>query len=203
MLLMKLILTLLMLSSLPATAATNYLSACASCHGKKGEGNATLQAPSIASLPTWYTRPQIKNIKSQLRPAQTNDVQMLAMKKIITSMSDDTISSITDEIAALARIPTTNTLKGNAERGAKLYEWHCIQCHRYNASGEKVFGSPPLTGLQDWYMLEQLKRFKDQRRGVDADDSGYKMHQVVQRIEDEQSLIDILAYVATLAAAEK
>ena len=128
---------------------------------------------------------------------------MLAMKKIITAMSDDTINTITDEIAALARIPTTTTLKGDAERGAKLYEWHCIQCHRYNASGEKVFGSPPLTGLQDWYMLEQLKRFKDQRRGLDADDSGYKMHQVVQRIEDEQSLIDILAYVATLAAAEK
>jgi cytochrome c553 len=75
-----------------------------------------------------------------------------------------------------------------------------MECHRYNASGEMAFGSPPLTGRQAWYLEEQLKRFKSGKRGAIKNDvNGAKMVQMTSLfIEDEQMLRNVVAYIMTL-----
>lgn len=74
-----------------------------------------------------------------------------------------------------------------------------MECHRYNASGELAFGSPPLIGRQDWYLKAQIEKFKNGMRGtVKGDENGAKMVRSSQFIEDEQSLKDVVAYIMTL-----
>ena len=75
-----------------------------------------------------------------------------------------------------------------------------MECHRYNASGEMTFGSPPLIGRQGWYLEEQLKKFKSGKRGaVKNDVNGAKMVQMTTLfIEDDQILRDVVAYIMTL-----
>ena len=75
-----------------------------------------------------------------------------------------------------------------------------MECHRYNASGEMAFGSPPLIGRQSWYLEEQLKKFKAGKRGAIKNDvNGAKMVQITNFfVEDEQMLRDVVAYIMTL-----
>ena len=77
-----------------------------------------------------------------------------------------------------------------------------MECHRYNASGEMAFGSPPLTGRQDWYLTDQIRKFKTGKRGTAKSDvNGAKMVISSSFISDEQTLKDVIAYVMTLNAA--
>ena len=75
-----------------------------------------------------------------------------------------------------------------------------MECHRYNASGEMAFGSPPLVGRQDWYLLAQLRKFKNLHRGsVKGDGKGAKMVQIATLfIEDEAAMKNVVSYILTL-----
>ena len=50
-----------------------FASVCATCHGAKGEGNAQLKAPSIASLPEWYVREQLTKFRTGMRGVHAKD----------------------------------------------------------------------------------------------------------------------------------
>ena len=65
-------------------------------------------------------------------------------------------------------VPASVTKEGEAdlENGMILFQERCMECHRYNATGEMTFGSPPLVGRQDWYLLAQLMKFKNLHRGT-------------------------------------
>ena len=181
-------------------SATNYQAMCASCHGKQGEGSLKLKAPSIAGLPDWYVLSQIEKIKSNTRAAGTNDVHLLAMRQVVATLDQDALNALAVYIKTLKPQATTNTLGGDPERGKALYANLCMECHRFNASGEKVFKSPPLTGLQDWYMASQFERYRELSRGPAKDVYGHKMHTVASRMENPKDLHDILAWIAEIAA---
>jgi cytochrome c553 len=84
--------------------------------------------------------------------------------------------------------------------GMLLFQERCMECHRYNASGEMAFGSPPLVGRQDWYLLAQLRKFKNLHRGsVKGDGKGAKMVQIATLfIEDEAAMKNVVSYILTL-----
>jgi cytochrome c553 len=88
----------------------------------------------------------------------------------------------------------------SAQAGLQLFQERCMECHRYNASGEMAFGSPPLLGRQGWYLADQLKKFKTGLRGTHKSDvNGAKMVQITNFfIEDDQMLRDVVAYILTL-----
>jgi cytochrome c553 len=75
-----------------------------------------------------------------------------------------------------------------------------MECHRYNASGEMAFGSPPLVGRQGWYLLAQLLKFKNLHRGAaKGDEKGAKMVQMATLfIEDEAAMKNVVSYILTL-----
>ena len=47
--------------------ASGQYKTCAGCHGAQGEGNASLQAPSLVNLDSWYLKRQIENFRSGVR----------------------------------------------------------------------------------------------------------------------------------------
>jgi cytochrome c553 len=121
---------------------------------------------------------------------------MHAIAKALTPAMKEAAAN---SIEQLPPFPTTNTLGGNSAQGEDLFKNNCIDCHRYNASGELAFRSAPLTGLQDWYMVAQLIKFRDGLRGkIPGDEDGAKMHLQTGSMTDEQ-FRDVVAYIADLA----
>ena len=45
-----------------AKAGEQAYAICASCHGKNGQGNISLNSPKIAGLPDWYVEKQLYNL---------------------------------------------------------------------------------------------------------------------------------------------
>ncbi len=76
---------------------------CAVCHGAKGEGNATLQAPALAARSDWYLVTQLRNYQRGLRGADERDTFGAQMRAIATTLPDD--KAVTDVVAYI------NTLK--------------------------------------------------------------------------------------------
>jgi cytochrome c553 len=70
---------------------------CAACHGAKGQGNAALQAPALASRSDWYLVTQLRNYKAGLRGADERDTMGAQMRAISGTLPDD--QAITDVIA--------------------------------------------------------------------------------------------------------
>jgi cytochrome c553 len=76
---------------------------CASCHGVKGEGNQSLNAPALAARSDWYMVVQLENYQKGLRGTDERDLYGAQMRAIVTTLPDD--KAITDVVAYI------NTLK--------------------------------------------------------------------------------------------
>ena len=196
------IITLALMYPLHASDDTGerlFASICANCHGSRGEGNFELKAPSIASMPAWYVTRQLGKFRTDIRGNHTKDTSGQAMRAIAHSLKEEQVASLASYIAKLEAHPSKKTLDGDLRNGKYLFENICINCHRFNASGDLVFGSSPLTGLQDWYILAQLTKFRAGVRGAHKDDEkGAKMHQLTGYLK-EKELIDVASYIPLLA----
>ena len=71
--------------------------ACTACHGPKGQGDAALQAPALASRSDWYLATQLTNYKAGLRGADGRDTYGAQMRAIATTLPDD--KAIADVVA--------------------------------------------------------------------------------------------------------
>ncbi len=57
----------------------------------------------------------------------------------------------------------------------------------------------PLAGLDGWYHLEQLDKFKDGTRGSHKDDiPGQQMRAAMAPIEDEKAMKNIIEYIKSV-----
>lgn len=181
-----------------------FQTVCAQCHGSSGEGKAELKSPSIAGMPAWYVNTQLANLREGRRGQDAGDPQAFMMAAIAKMLQPDQVKAV---VAYVEKMPLVvpvgkdrEIANANAQEGMRLFQERCMECHRYNASGEMAFGSPPLIGRQGWYLEEQLKKFKSGKRGaVKNDVNGAKMVQMTTLfIEDEQMLRDVVAYIMTL-----
>jgi cytochrome c553 len=177
-----------------------FNSICSACHGIRGEGKLELKTPSIASLPEWYVAAQLRKFQASIRGARTEDSGGQLMHAVAKTLDAKHVVAVARQVAKMPRNPTQNTLRGDLQRGEYLFGDVCMQCHRYNGSGEKVFQSPPLYGLQDWYIAMQLKKFRAGIRGGHKDDvKGAKMHLMVNDLRDKD-LRGVASYISVLAA---
>jgi cytochrome c553 len=76
---------------------------CVSCHGAKGEGNASLNSPALAARSDWYLVTQLSNFQKGLRGTDERDTYGAQMRAIVATLPDD--KAITDVVAYI------NTLK--------------------------------------------------------------------------------------------
>lgn len=174
---------------------------CAVCHGLKGEGKEELRAPSIAHQPAYYVLNQLASFKEDRRGTDPADPQGIMMAAIAKSLQPEQVQSVAKHIESMPLVvPKTRTVEGaDLKEGQWLFEMRCMECHRFNGSGELAFGSPPLYGLQGWYLTTQLTHFKTGRRGAKKGDvNGAKMVFTSSFIENEQMLKDIVGYILSL-----
>ncbi|MGB0774406.1 MAG: c-type cytochrome [Akkermansiaceae bacterium] len=181
------------------TDTNPFLTTCATCHGKHGEGNREVSAPAIASLPEWYLRLQVENFRTGKRGTHVDDSQGKIMRDTLLSLEPAAIDEALAYLLTLPAVKIKSSIQGDLKNGAYLYREHCMECHRYNGRGEVVFKSAPLVGLQDWYLLAQWDKFKSGTRGYHTDDeSGAKMRKTVSYLKSDQDVRDVILYISTL-----
>lgn len=62
--------------------------ACASCHGEKGQGNPSFNAPALAGMSDWYLAIQLNNYRNGLRGYDSKDANGTVMKAASMALPD-------------------------------------------------------------------------------------------------------------------
>lgn len=91
---------------------------------------------------------------------------------------------------------------GDHDTGKALFESTCMPCHGGSAQGNPDIGAPALDRQEPWYLLAQLRKFRSGLRGTKDDDiGGQMMAPMAKSLADEQALLDVATYVASLETA--
>ena len=126
---------------LAADGETSYRQICASCHGKKAQGNDSLGSPALAAQNAEYIVRQLSNYNRGLRGTHSDDTfgqQMAALANTITDPASQ--QKIADYLSALA--PASVSLsEGDVKNGFKYYQ-SCGSCHGAKAQGNPALSAP-------------------------------------------------------------
>jgi cytochrome c oxidase subunit 2 len=181
----------------PALGAASY-AVCAACHGAKGEGLVALNAPKLSGQDPRYLRQQLQNYKRGLRGTLEGDVYGRQMAPMAATLVNDAIiDNVVAYIGTLPDSPAPPTVDGDVAHGARLHVL-CANCHGPDGQGIKM-NAPRLAGMSDWYLLNELKDFKQGLRGHDPKDlRGKQMRFMAQTLQDDQAMRDVVAYINTL-----
>ncbi|MSQ51991.1 MAG: c-type cytochrome [Betaproteobacteria bacterium] len=183
-----------------AVAGKQRYAVCAACHGAQGEGNLALNAPKLSGQEDWYLKRQLKNYKLGARGTHDKDVFGKMMAPMAATLGDDAaIDNVGAYIKSLPDNPAPATVKGNANNGKNLYVTTCGTCHGPSGRGLQATNAPRLAGMSDWYLVTQMKNFKQGIRGTHAKDMyGPQMASMAAIVGDDQAVNDLVAYMNTL-----
>ena len=173
---------------------------CMACHGADGMGNKALNAPKIAGQESWYLVRQLKNFKGGIRGADPKDKYGMQMRPMALTLAND--QAIADVAAYVSSMPeqklVAKTVKGDIAAGKTAYII-CQACHGPTGGGNQALNSPRLTGLQDWYVVRQLKNFKAGTRGTKSGDTyGMQMRPMAMTLANDEAINNVAAFIATL-----
>lgn len=184
----KLVLSLLLYSlfvSLPVFAEGDPIKGkalyitCAACHGQNGEGLQAANSPRLAGLLEWYLISQLKHFRAGLRGGNSEDTYGAQMALMATTLPNE--KAILDVAAYIgtfqaSRSPRTEN-SGDPARGKSIFKG-CMKCHGERGEGYEApevikyrssYG-PRLSGQHDWYLIRQIRNYRDGIRGANRDD---------------------------------
>ena len=140
---------------------------CEACHGVRAEGNASLEAPSLAGREGWYLARQLENFRGGHRGTAPDDRLGQQMRPMaLTLESAEAVADVVAYVTSLPRASSAATVKGDVDHGRALYTATCVACHGGGAEGNEGLQAPSLKGVSDWYLLGQLKAFRNGWRGA-------------------------------------
>jgi len=172
---------------------------CAGCHGFDGEGNPLVDAPRLNGLPSWYLERQMRDFAAGLRGAEgdSHGQRMAIMAR--AAGNERELADLLAYIATLPRKSERPTIDADAAEGGRRYAV-CAACHGAAGEGNEALAAPPLTVLDDWYLVRQLRLYAEGLRGFRADDVyGQQMRAMAAAVADDQAQRDLAAYIHSLA----
>ena len=183
-----------------AAAGKQLYTVCAACHGAQAEGNPALHAPKLSGQGDWYVQRQLKYFKNGARGTHDKDVFGKMMAPMAATLGDDAaIDNVSAYIKTLPDNPAPATVKGSAHGGQSLYVSTCGTCHGPGGRGAQAMNAPGLKGMSDWYLVTQLKNFKQGVRGAHPQDMyGPQMALMSEILPDDQAINDLVAYINAL-----
>jgi cytochrome c553 len=185
-------------------AGKKAYSNCALCHGNEGEGNVALNAPALNRLDAAYLQQQLLNFKEGRRGTHPEDPEGARMAPMAMMLPDEAaIHAVSVYIESLEAPMPPITIQADANAGKASYAL-CASCHGAEGEGNPALNAPALAGLQDWYVLSSLQKFKAGARGYDPEDTtGAQMRPMAMMIPDEVAMKNIVAYIAKLGVEAK
>ena len=186
--------------TLRATAGKPGYAVCATCHGAQGEGNVALNAPKLSGQGDWYLKRQLNNFKNGARGSNDKDVFGKTMAPMAATLADDAaIENVVAYLKTLPDNPAVTTVKQNAANGQNLYTMTCGTCHGAGGRGVQATNAPRLAGMSDWYLVTQMKNFKQGIRGAHPKDMyGPQMVSMAAILADDKAIGDLISYINTL-----
>ena len=178
---------------------------CTTCHGATGNGNAAIQAPSLAGIEPWYLEAQLSVYREARRGRDhTVDATGSEMRTVAREIGPDRLAAIAPYVARFRHEPQAPTVIGTVAAGKSLYATHCAACHGRKAEGNQALQAPSLVRLNDWYVVSALRKYRDGHRGTDpAFTLGVAMRAATLAAPADLSLEDIARYLNTLQPAAK
>ncbi|KAK3596102.1 hypothetical protein CHS0354_027372 [Potamilus streckersoni] len=172
---------------------------CTACHGANAQGNRALNAPALAGLEATYVLRQLQNFKLQNRGHHAQDLTGKIMIGSAQVLKDEDMQAIAEYLSQLPLLSHKSTIAGNPQKGKELFTV-CASCHGEQGLGNKDLNAPPLAGLQDWYIVSQLEKFKSGIRGGDAEKEpiGITMPPMAQTLADKKASHDVAQYILSL-----
>ena len=171
---------------------------CTVCHGVQLMGNSIIKAPRLSGMERWYVENQLRAFKKGWRGKHERDVVGMEMQPMAAALTDEQIKEVSAFVAATRSDHPPETINGDAERGKAHYST-CAACHGVNGEGNIALGSPALTGQNDWYLVRQLKYFRDGTRGGQPGDTyGMQMRASAGLLSDDEAILDVVKYISTL-----
>ena len=182
----------------PAAGQALY-AVCSACHGAQGEGNPALNAPKLSGQGDWYLKRELQNFKSGARGAHEKDVFGKMMAPMAATLADGAaIDNVVAYIKTLPDNPAPATVTGNAKNGEDTY-LVCGTCHGADGRGIAATNAPRLKGMSDWYLVTQLRNFKQGIRGAHPKDAyGPQMASLAMILADDRAANDLVAYINTI-----
>jgi len=181
-----------------AAAGAALYAVCSACHGAKGEGNQSINAPKLAGQASWYLARQLQHFRQGMRGARDEDQFGKQMAAMAATLDEVGIGNILAYLATLPDEPAPATVVGDAARGKSLYAT-CAECH--GAAGEGIWSThaPRLSHMSDWYLARQLQNFRQGIRGSHPQDfHGAQMVFMARTLAHERATDDVLAYINSL-----
>jgi cytochrome c oxidase subunit 2 len=182
-----------------AEAGKPLFAVCAACHGAQAEGNLAMNAPKLSGQGDWYLKRQLNYFKQGARGAHDKDLYGKQMAPMAATLADDAaVNNVVAYIKTLPDNPAPATLKDNTTNGRNLYAT-CGACHGSDGRGVQAMNAPRLSGMSDWYMVTQLKNFKQGIRGAHPNDKyGPQMASMAAILADDQATNGLVAYINTI-----
>lgn len=172
---------------------------CAPCHGDQAEGKPELAAPMIAGLPEWYINAQLKKFRDGVRGKHPKDEAGMRMRPLARTIpTEGDVAAVAKYVSEMKRPDVPRTIFGNVAAGEETYKV-CLACHGADGAGNRELNSPPIRGANDWYLLTQLKNFKNKVRAGDpsTDPIGATMAPMAA-ILDEEAMKNVVTYINAL-----
>ena len=189
----------LALATFGAGAADVDFSYCTTCHGAQANGNPAIRAPKLAGMEEWYLSRQLQAFRSGTRGVHPDDAPGHEMQPVGVRLKDEaTTAKAVAYIRAFEPKMPPVTVTGDAEHGKELYS-ACQSCHGARGEGDRSLSAPALSARTDWYLVTQIKNYKNGVRGAsDEDTLGTQMRAIAATLPDDQSINDVVAYINTL-----
>ena len=181
-----------------ADAGKPLFAVCSACHGVQGEGNVAMNAPKLSGQGDWYLKRQLNYFKQGARGAHDKDVYGKQMAPMAATLADDAaMDNVVAYIRTLPDMRAQPTLTSSTGEGRNLYVT-CGSCHGADGRGIQATNAPRLAGMSDWYMVTQLKNFKQGIRGAHPKDMyGPQMASMAAILADDQATNYLVAYINT------
>jgi cytochrome c553 len=177
---------------------------CRTCHGNAAQGNQQMRAPALANSDDWYLYRQLMNFKKNVRGYLKEDTLGMQMAATAKTLNDSmAVSDLVAYIKTLPEVVLLPMIQGDIKKGERIYQSICGSCHGAGAKGNEKMNSPRLSGLNDWYIKEQIHKFKKSIRGAHSNDSfGAQMIPMVASLTNEQ-VNDVIAYICSATQKAK
>lgn len=175
-----------------ARTGKEIFEACLLCHSTKE----MQRGPILDGLPDWYVASQLRKFKSGVRGSVPENRSAVLMAEGISTLQDD--EEIERVAAYIGDLPPQSHLlviRGDKVLGKAVYT-RCIPCHGLGAEGNPPTKGPPINVLEDWYMLDQLRKFRKRLRGNDHRDVEGKLMMPGVLPMTDQDFRNVVRYIA-------
>lgn len=179
-------------AAVPERTGREIYETCLLCHSTRE----MQRGPILDGLPDWYVAHQLRKFKKGIRGGvPENRAAALMVPVMDTLKNDEEIQRVADYIAELPPQPHLLVIRGDKKLGKTIYT-RCIPCHGLSAEGNRAVKAPPLSLLEDWYLLDQLRKFQRGWRGTHAEDMEGRLMGLGVKVMPVKDLRDVVRYIA-------